>query len=107
MAWDRTYSHNMLLALDMWGAAVFWNRPDITISSMCGLVMLADQHAEWRPNVEGLKLYRWQIAVLRFLGPILNRIQANHCQLAIYADIQRAQQLMSTLTLSIQPPTHA
>lgn len=104
MSWSGTYSHNVLLAIDELGAMLFWNQPDITISSMCGIVMNADQHVEWVPNLLALKLYGWQLAILRWLGPRLNQIQANHCQGAILADQQRAQVVMKILTLSAHEP---
>lgn len=103
MSWSGTYSHNVLLAIDELGAMLFWNTPDITISSMCGIVMAADQHVEWKENLAALRLYRWQEAILRWLGPRLNEIQANHCYLAIQADQARAQRVMQILTMTARP----
>lgn len=104
MSWSGTYSHNVLLGVDFLGAIVFWNVEDITISSLCGLVMNYDKDPSgWQRNLDMLKLYEWQISVLRWLGPKLNDIKANHCQLAIEADTARAKHAIAVLTLSVGP----
>lgn len=88
MSWDKTYSHTLLIALDQLGAAIFFNRPDLTISTLCDLVMTG--------QAAPLKLALWQLEFLAWLGPKLNRLQKNHCPQARLGDIQRAK---STLTL--------
>lgn len=88
MSWSRTYTHTLAIAVDQLGAAVIFNRPDLTISTLCWVVMSGD--------AQPLKLALWQIWSLRCLGPILNRIQANHCAQAREGDMERAQ---STLLL--------
>lgn len=99
MSWSNTYSHNLLYALDIVGAVVFWNQADVTISALCRLVQLADSEgAPWTYRLGGLKLYGWQTWVLRHLAPILNKIQANHCELARQADLARAEHIKSLLT---------
>lgn len=90
MAWDRTYSHTLLIALDDLGASIFFNRPDLTISTLCWLVA----NGKDAP----LKLWGWQRMALKFLGPILNRIQTDHMALAKEGDLERAQSTQTLLT---------
>ena len=104
MSWDNTYSHNVLYGLDVLGAVVFWNQRDITISSLCRLAQLAYPEGEmdamtiyWHSVLASLKLYGWQVAVLRWLATKLNEIQANHCELARLADIARAKRVLALL----------
>jgi hypothetical protein len=80
MSWSGTYSHEFLLALDLWAAAVLFNRPGITISTMSGLV----RDGRDRP----LALHEWQRAFLRWLEPRLSRA---HVEKAKAADIARAK----------------
>lgn len=89
MSWDRTYSHNVLYGLDCFGAILFWNQPDITISSLCRLVQLN--------KISALKLYGWQHWILKQLAPVLNWIQTNHCELARLSDIARAKRTLALL----------
>lgn len=91
MAWENTYSHNVLIGLDQLGAAIFFNRNDLTISSLCGLVLLDDR---W---IAILKLSSWQVKTLKVLGRVLNWIQANHCPNAILGDQARANFTLMTL----------
>jgi hypothetical protein len=79
-AWDQTYSHNFLLALDLWGALVLFNRAGITISTMSGMV--------WNGKDTPLKLWGWQRALLRWIAPRLGRA---HVAAALKADRGRAQ----------------
>lgn len=80
MSWDQTYSHTFLIALDEWGAAVFFNRLGLTISTLACLV---------RDGKDGpLKLSPWQRSFLRWLGP---RLTTAHCAAALKADLARAQ----------------
>jgi hypothetical protein len=89
MSWDKTYSHNFLIALDSFAAAVVFNRPDLTVSTMCWMVMTG--------NDASLKLWGWQRWILVTLGPWLNDIQANHCALAAAGDRERAQSTIEAL----------
>lgn len=91
MSWDGTYSHNFLLALDMWAAMVVFNRPDLTVSTMCWMVASG--------NDQSLKLWKWQRAILVWLGPKLDKIQAHHCEGAAFADYDRAQATMNALAV--------
>jgi hypothetical protein len=82
MSWDKTYTHTLLIALDQFAAAVIFNRPDLTISTMCWMVMTG--------NDAKLKLDAWQRWILVKLGPILDKIQTNHCEKAKNGDRHRA-----------------
>ena len=63
----------VLLALDVFVAALLWRDDDITISSYCGLELRKLNPAWWA-----------------FLGRILNAISPGHCESAIAHDILRA-----------------
>lgn len=89
MAWDKTYSHNVLIAADQFGAAVLFNRPDLTISTMCWMVMEGQDAS--------LKLNAVQRGFLNWLGPKLNKIQADHCATARQGDIDRARLTLAAL----------
>lgn len=86
MPWSGTYSHNFLLAIDLWAAEVIFNRAGITISSMAGLVRDGQD--------ETLHLWRWQHAFLAWLEP---RLSQAHCVKARAADLARAQLVISLL----------
>lgn len=89
MSWDKTYSHEFLLALDLYAAGLFFNHNGITISTMAGLV----RDGKDAP----LKLYGWQRSFLRWLEP---RLSNAHCEGAKAADIARAQ-----LALQLMDPS--
>ncbi len=98
MAWGGTYSYRVLLGLDRLGAAVLFNRDDITISSLCGLVELSDRGSSPAFRlVLSFGLHSIQLWALRRLAQILNRIQANHCQLAIQGDMATARSIIGML----------
>jgi hypothetical protein len=65
----------ILRALDVFFACCIWRDYDVTISAWTGLDLRKPTPQHWS----------------RILGWILNRIQPNHCELAIAADIERAQ----------------
>lgn len=84
------------MALDQFAAAVVFNRPDLTISTMCWMVA-NDDYANLKPS-------RWQWWVLAKLGPILNWIQTDHCKGAALADYNRAQSTVKALqTMKVGP----
>lgn len=88
----------MLVALDSFAAAVFFNRPDLTISALCRVVQLAPTSAEWRWRVnQVLKFNRWQVAVLRVIGWALNSTFNNHCEAARLSDLARAASTIKLL----------
>jgi hypothetical protein len=71
----------ILRAFDVFWACVIWRDYDITISSYTGLELRKAQPREWA----------------RMLGWILNHIQANHCEIAIKADIERCKEALMIL----------
>lgn len=94
MAWDTTYTHTVLIGLDQLGAAILFNRNDLTISTMCDMVAKGDDAS--------LKLQGWQRAFLKRLGPVLNKIQADHCAQARVGDEGRATSTLSVLGVKRQ-----
>lgn len=89
MSWDGTYSHTVLIAVDQFAAAVIFNRADLTVSTMCWMVATG--------NDSSLKLSTWQRWSLVKLGPVLNRIQTNHCALSADGDRLRARSTLAAL----------
>lgn len=82
MSWTKTYTHTILLGLDRFGAAIFFNEPDITISSLCWIVL---SNAS---TVSLLKLYGWQYTALKVIGSMLECLQSGHCAAARLGDIE-------------------
>jgi len=101
MAWGGTYAYRVLIGLDRLGAALLFNRNDITISTLCGLVQLADSARPDRKHafrlVLSFGLHPLQLWLLRQLSYVLDKIQRNHCQLAIEGDLQTAHSIASML----------
>lgn len=91
MSWDNTYTHTILIGLDQFAAGLLFNRNDLTISTMCFLVM----HGNDAP----LKLSERQRAFLAWLGPVLDKIQAGHCAGARQGDIERAKSTLTSLSV--------
>jgi hypothetical protein len=81
---EKTLTHRIAVALDILTLSVTWKQYDVTISSWCGM--------EIRKGSAGNKFGR-------ALGWCLNHLQANHCELAILADLERAQSAATYLTL--------
>ena len=95
MSWEQSYSHTVLIAVDRLGAALLFNEPDITISSLCWVVRSGTpaQNA-------ALKLYGWQKSALQLVGDGLEYFWPGHCARARTSDIQtssRAAQLLGAL----------
>jgi hypothetical protein len=83
MSWDKTYSHTVALGVDRLGAALVFNQPDITISSLCWIVRQV--HSE--DMVQRLKLYPWQLWLLRRIGNFLEHFWPGHCADARQGDL--------------------
>lgn len=91
MSWSNTYTHTLAIAVDMLTAATFWNQEDVTVSTLCRIVQLADAgEGDFVMRLGTLKLSASQVDFLRWLAPRLDRLQANHCELARQADGARA-----------------
>ena len=86
MSYGNTYVLVLARSVDILLASWFWRDYDITISSMCGL--------ELRKRALGRPAKGW----LCWLGGVLGKIQTDHCEQAIAADLLRAQQAQGILT---------
>ncbi len=105
MSWDRTYSHSLALGVDMLGAVILFNRPDLSISSLCRIVQLADFNCgDFSERLRSLKLSNWQVKLLRWLAKRLNQIQTDHCEGARTADLERARSTVALLAY-VRPVT--
>lgn len=88
----------LLLALDRWGAAVIYNRPDITISALCWCVRNSLQGDPTATQaVVTLNLYRWQHWSLKWIAAGLEKIQKGHCVQARATDLETAQSTINLL----------
>jgi len=87
MSWDIAYSHTLALAVDRLGAALVFNQPDITISSLCWIVRQV--HSE--EMVQWLKLYWWQLWLLWRIGDFLEYFWPGHCADARLGDLDTSQ----------------
>lgn len=87
MSFSGTYLHTVLVGLDDFGASVLFNEPDLTISSMCGLLHRADLDKEDAV----LGLHPWQRGLLRAIRAGLEAVRPGHCERAIAADEARAR----------------
>ena len=98
MTWTKTYTHTIAIGLDDLGAAVLFNRNDITISSLCWMQRQAD---EGDPKVTAklatLGLRPWQHGFLRNVGDMLEAIRPGHCDRARLADMARGGRMQALL----------
>jgi hypothetical protein len=92
MSWDKTYSHTVLLGLDRLGAAVIFNEPDITISSLCWIV-----RAGSTDMVARLNLHDWQLVALRGIGDGLEYFWPGHCERARTGDLETSARARALL----------
>ena len=83
MSWQGTWTYIVARSADVFTASVIWNEADVTVSSICGLELRAGSKGD---------------PTLQRLGRFLNRLQKNHCELAIAADLARAQAAVKMLT---------
>jgi hypothetical protein len=79
---SNTYVFKVLLAIDIFVAALVWRDDDVTISSYCGLELRKVTPA-W-----------WATVLGRYF---LEKIQAGHCESAITHDILRAKLALQIL----------
>jgi hypothetical protein len=82
VSFKKTYLHTLLVALDQFGAAVFFNRADLTVSAMCWLVR--------KGRTEDLRPGRWQTWLLVHIGNVLEWVQPGHLEAARVGDLIRA-----------------
>lgn len=93
----KPYWLTVLLALDRLGAALFFNRPDLTISTLCWMVLTLEQARElhavpptdllvaWA-MLKAVDPYPWQTAALRAIGHGLEWLSPGHCARARESD---------------------
>ncbi len=87
MAFNNSYGVLLARTIDVLTCSWLWRDYDCTISSMTGLELRKAAPARWA----------------RVLGWCLNHIEANHCELAIQADIFRAHTALLVLTGVAKP----
>lgn len=85
MSWDSTYTYKVAISVDVLTASIFWNRTDLTVSSLCGL--------ELRKKATG-KGAIWSLVQL---GRFLNWLNKDHCESAIRGDAQAALNALNIL----------
>lgn len=99
MAWTGTWSNRVLIALDQLAAAIFFNRDDVCVSSLCRVVQNADAGVRDFPaRLASLKLKPWQIDFLRWLAPKLDKMEPGHCEKSLQSDIARADATKALLS---------
>lgn len=76
-----------LLALDRLGAAWIFNRPDITISSLCWIARFQNNLTA-QAALTQLKMYWWQPPLLRAIAAALELIHPGHCAHARVSDVK-------------------
>ncbi len=81
--YNQTYAVVVARCLDILVAGWLWREYDITISAHAGLALRLET-----PPIWAIVLGRW----------VLNKIEANHCELAVAADYERAQLALKLLT---------
>lgn len=80
-----TYVHNVLVGFDQFCAVVFFNQPDVTVSSLCWLARsypLVIVQRRMRLNIIQYKL-------LQLIGAGLEKKWPGHCVAAREADMGR------------------
>lgn len=87
MSYNRSYWLTFWRSVDLFFACLIFRDYDITISSFTGLEMRKASPRWWA----------------RVLNWFLNRIQKGHCEIAIAADTERAQESLKILTGVVQP----
>lgn len=101
MNWSKSWVHAFLVGIDIFASTMmFWRKWGdqgfgITISSMCGV--------ELRKKSRGISPVS---ARLVWLGNLLNKIEAGHCEGAIAADLQRcvsAQAYLNSIPADAPP----
>ena len=98
MGFANTYLHSVLIGLDDFGAALLFNRNDVTISTMCRVVQLVDRKDPAAEVVlKRLALHPAQVFFLRWVGRGLTLISRHHCAKALVGDMERAHAIQALL----------
>ncbi len=97
MSWTQSYTHTLAIGVDRFGAAVLYNQPDITISSLCWLERTSRGLGAPAPSpvqtrlaqnaVRQMRLYAWQATTLKWIGAGLERLSSGHCARAMASDL--------------------
>jgi hypothetical protein len=77
-----SYAFKTVLAVDYFFSVVLFGDFNVTISSRTGLLLRTANPPDWA----------------RLLGGALDKIQTNHCELAIAHDIQRSKDAITFLS---------
>ncbi len=80
--YDNSYVFVLARTIDILFCGWIWRQYDLTISAECGLEL-----RKATPRIWAIVLGRW----------FLNKLQANHCELAIQADRYRAHAALQIL----------
>lgn len=86
-----SYLYTVLLGLDRFAAAVFFNHPDVTISALCWVVRYAPTDPIALAALVKLRLNRFQAWFLSKCGSMLEAIQQGHCIQARQTDLDTAK----------------
>jgi hypothetical protein len=106
VSFNRTYGYTLAIAVDQFAAALIFNRPDLTISTLCWIVLASsspgiasvpyDERAV--QALAFLKLSIWQHWLLRQIGRnFLERLWPGHCVAARASDLARAKSASAAL----------
>lgn len=97
MSWDQTYSYTVVLAVDRFAAAVLFGQPDITISSLCWIVLNAGKLRIADEAMEKLRLSKWQVRSLLWIGGRLEHFFPGHCAAARLSDLRTSTRSIDLL----------
>lgn len=113
----KPYWLTLLLALDRFGAALLFNRPDLTISTLCWMVLTVEgsRRNPVSPTppllmvawgmLRAIDPYPWQCVVLRLIGRGLEWLSPGHCNRARVSDM--ALLIATAQLLGVRFPTLA
>ncbi len=87
----------VLIGLDRLAAAIFFNRPDITVSALGWVVHFAHSELVAAAALRDLAMYRWQARALLWIGDGLELLQPGHCAYARASDTITAKSTVSLL----------
>lgn len=110
MSWTGTYTYWLLRAGDVAIATDTAEIPDITVSSLCYVVQMADANVgdpefapvtpgtvPWSERLASLQLKTWELKFLRWLGPKLDQVDPGHRKAAAAGDLEKARRIVELL----------
>lgn len=92
-----TYFKRFWRGFDRFGAAVIYNIEDVTISSLCWVVLNADTNITAKKALVTLRLAPWQHATLKWIGHGLEFFWPGHCEGARISDIGVSENIQELL----------